>query len=177
MEGDGFYEFFTIATDYAGNQEIKMVADVKVGVSSRTLAWVDDDFNPSTPGWNYDHFNKIQKALRAVIEGGTVYVSDGIYYENIWIDRRVNLIGESKNYTIINGQHMDYGVYITSDRVNLSRFTVIDCYEGICVAASNCSISNCNFKNSTFGIYICWGRNNKIYNNTFLQTGVMISGD
>jgi len=68
--GYGFYEFFTIATDNAGNLEDKTEVEARVGVSSRSFAWVDDDFNPFTPGWGYDHFNEIQKAIRSVAEGG-----------------------------------------------------------------------------------------------------------
>jgi len=41
------------------------------------IVYVDDDYNESTPGWGYDHFDSIQDGVDAVDEGGTVYVYIG----------------------------------------------------------------------------------------------------
>ena len=45
------------------------------------IVYVDDDYNPSTPGWGLTHFNKIQDGIDAVNENGTVNVYSGIYDE------------------------------------------------------------------------------------------------
>ena len=44
--------------------------------------WVDDDYDPSTPGWGIDHFDKVWEGMAAVNAGGTVHVYAGIYFEN-----------------------------------------------------------------------------------------------
>jgi hypothetical protein len=68
------------------------------------IVYVDDDYNSSTPGWQIDHFNRIQDGIDAVDINGTVYVYNGTYYENVDISKDgINLIGEDKNMTIIDG--------------------------------------------------------------------------
>ena len=56
--------------------------------------WVDDNYNSSTPGWGYDHFDKIHDGLSAVSYGGTVHVLAGTYNESDTITRSVTLIGD-----------------------------------------------------------------------------------
>ena len=55
--------------------------------------WVDDDFDPSTPGWNITRFALIQDGVGAVTSGGTVHVAAGIYDEQVVIDKRLTLQG------------------------------------------------------------------------------------
>jgi len=64
--------------------------------------WVDDDYNASIPGWGYDHFDKIQDGIDAVLENGIVYVFNGTYYENVIVNKTIKLNGENKNTTIID---------------------------------------------------------------------------
>ena len=55
-------------------------------VPAPTEVWVDDDFDNSTPGWGTTHFNMIQDGIDALTDGGTAYVSEGEYSENLLID-------------------------------------------------------------------------------------------
>jgi len=55
--------------------------------------WVDDDYNSSTPGWDYDHFAKIQDGIDAVTAGGIVHVASGTYNEQIIINKSLILQG------------------------------------------------------------------------------------
>lgn len=43
------------------------------------VVYVDDDFNPSTPGWGYDHFDNIQDAVDNVSDYGIVNIYYGTY--------------------------------------------------------------------------------------------------
>lgn len=65
-----------------------------VALAPPTDVWVDDDFDASTPGWGYDHFDKIQDGIDAVV-GSTVHVAAGTYAEQVVINKSLNLIGES----------------------------------------------------------------------------------
>ena len=57
--------------------------------------YVDDDFNPTTPGWGVDHFARIQDGINAVASGGTVNVAAGTYNEkNILINKSVTILGD-----------------------------------------------------------------------------------
>jgi hypothetical protein len=55
--------------------------------------WVDDDYNSSTPGWGYDHFDKIQDGINGVVPGGTVNVYSGNYTEQLTIQKDLTLEG------------------------------------------------------------------------------------
>jgi len=87
--------------------------------------YVDDDFNQSTPGWNYSHFKHIQDGIDAANGNGTVYVNNGIYHENLQINKPINLIGEENAATIIEGE-IDHGhaINIYADNVEIKSFTL-----------------------------------------------------
>jgi len=132
--------------------------------------YVDNDFNPSTPGWQYDHFDKIQHGIDAVVEGGIVYVYEGKYLESLLINKALDLIGEDKNTTIIDGDYGKDVVKINADWVNISNFTIMnsyDFYAGIKIShASHASISNCIITHNYYGVDIYVSNNNFICNNT-----------
>ena len=46
----------------------------------------------------------LQDAINAASPGDTIYVHNGTYYENIVINKPINLIGEDRNHTIIYGK-------------------------------------------------------------------------
>jgi pectin methylesterase-like acyl-CoA thioesterase len=50
-------------------------------------------------------FTTIQDAIDTANEGDTIYVEKGIYCENIIINKSLILIGEDKEYTIIDGMY------------------------------------------------------------------------
>ncbi len=87
------------------------------------VVWVDDDFDSSTPGWQEDHFDSIQDGIDAV-NSSTVYVANGSYEESVTVDKSVNLIGESRQNTTINGKGASRVVDISADWVNITGFSV-----------------------------------------------------
>jgi len=130
------------------------------------FVWVDDDFNSSTPGWEYDHFNSIQDGMNAVDENGTVYVFNGIYYENVIVNKTIDLIGENRNTTIIDGMNAGDVILIRADWVNVNGFTINNGSTGIDLSSSkNNNISINIIINCRNGVWIRYSRYNKIFNN------------
>ena len=137
--------------------------------------WVDDDFNSSTPGWGYDHFNKIQYGINGVQTNGTVYVYNGTYYENVVVNKKINLIGGDKNNTIIDGVGVGDVIHITANRVNISGFMIqhagffgweTDYDAGIDVRSDYNIITDNNFDfNPLHSIYLRYGSNNIVMQN------------
>jgi len=70
------------------------------------------------------NYSNIQDAINASSNGDTVFVYNGTYYENIIVNKTVNLLGESTKDTIIDGSGFGNAVNITVDYVNLSNFTI-----------------------------------------------------
>jgi parallel beta-helix repeat protein len=90
-----------------------------------TEVWVDDNFSFSTPGWGYDRFAAIQDGIDAV-EGSTVHVAAGTYYERITLKDGVEVLGAGADVTTINGSGS--GSVVTADGVGsgtrLDGFTI-----------------------------------------------------
>lgn len=121
--------------------------------------YVDDDYNISIPGFGYDRFNRIQYGVNEIPENGTVYVYNGTYYENIVIDKTINLTGEDRNSTIIDGGENEDTVHINADHVTINKFTIqngkgTSSYAGIDIRGNNSFIWKNNIKNNVDGIYL-----------------------
>ena len=97
------------------------------------------------------NFSTIQDAIDHAYTGDTIFVYQGTYKEHIAIDKQINLIGEDRETTIINGNY-EYNtdiVYITGNHVLIQGFTIVraDFYSFglICVDSSHNTIVDCNF--------------------------------
>lgn len=138
-------------------------------------AWVDDDFNSSTQGWQKTHFNKIQDGINAVAPDGTVFVYNGIYNETIKIDKRIDLIGQDKENTIINndGSHYEH-ITLNEDSIKIENFTfenVLTGYQyGIKINSNNNIIINNKIESYNIGAYL-YGNTNLITKNEVYQNG------
>jgi len=70
------------------------------------------------------NYTTIQDAIDNASDGYTVFVFNGIYYENVAVDKQLNLIGESKNDTIIDAGGSGSAVRVSADWVKISDFTL-----------------------------------------------------
>lgn len=70
------------------------------------------------------NYSKIQDAIDNTTDGDTIFVFNGTYYENVIIDKSINLIGEDKETTIIEGSESGNFINISADWVNISGFTI-----------------------------------------------------
>ena len=71
-----------------------------------------------------DDYSTIQEAINNAVDGDTVFVKTGTYYEHIIVNRTVTLVGEDASTTIIDGSDTGHVVYIVQDNVNITGFTV-----------------------------------------------------
>lgn len=70
------------------------------------------------------NFSSIQEGIDAAYPGGTVYVYNGTYFENIVIDKSLTLIGENNINTIIDGRSTGNAVKVNADYVKIQGFTI-----------------------------------------------------
>ena len=70
------------------------------------------------------NYTNIQDAIDAAFTGDIIYVYEGIYKENIRVDKTLQLIGENRNGTIIDGGGKRDVVRIMADGVILMGFTI-----------------------------------------------------
>lgn len=128
------------------------------------------------------NYSTIQSAINAAFSGDTVFVYNGTYYEEIYINKVINLIGENKNTTVIYLNDDGVVVRINANWVNMSGFTVqhnsfCDWGGGIGITSDFNNISNNNIYNGKeFGIYLSRSRSTHIINNSFEVNGITFEG-
>ncbi len=139
--------------------------------SSNDFIYVDGDGTAD--------YVRIQDAIDNASEGDTIFVYNGTYYENIIIDKPINLIGEDTNNTIIRGDGINNIVTINSDWIDISGFNICNTLlenskEPIVCVSLNSSFSmihNNILYNCSYGIYLNSSSNNKIYKNIIYKRG------
>jgi len=86
-------------------------------------------------GTGPDNYTMIQDAIDASHAGDTIFVySDSSpYYENLVIDKSLNLLGENRETTIIDGLSKETVVRIVVGNVTVQNFTVTNAECGVLV--------------------------------------------
>ncbi len=72
------------------------------------------------------NYSSIQKAINDALDGFTIFVykESSPYKENVVIDKTIQLLGESKEATIIDGGEKEDVIRITAEKVTVSGFTL-----------------------------------------------------
>jgi parallel beta-helix repeat protein len=140
-----------------------------------SVVYIDDDYDSGTAGWGFNHFDNIQDGIDAVEEGGTVHVYSGTYYENVVVNKVVDLTGADKTTTIIDGGGTGDVIHISTDGVTVSSFTIQnsgfvgwqnDYDAGIDIRSNNNIITDNIIQGGCIqGMYLRGSSNNHIYNN------------
>jgi len=140
-------------------------------------------------GTGPNNYTKIQDAIDNASDGDTVFVFNGTYYENVIVTKSIDLLGEDKNSTIIDGNRTGDVVSLTANGVNIKGFAIQNSgsnwYEaGIHINSENNIISNNIIKNSTQGIYLYGYSQNTIAENIItnnvqngIRNGRILMGD
>jgi parallel beta-helix repeat protein len=123
------------------------------------------------------NYTRIQDAIDDASNGNTVFVYDDSspYRENVIVNKSINLIGEDKDYTVIDGSWQGTTVYISADMVNISRFRIIGIGMddiGIYLTSNFNTIMNVTFPSiNGIGIKLISSCNNTIKDSTFSSDG------
>ena len=89
------------------------------------LYFVSNERTLYVGGTGPDNYTKIQDAIDAANAGDTIFVYDDSspYYENVVINKSINLVGENKDTTVIKGKN-DNVVHIKANNANITGFTI-----------------------------------------------------
>ena len=127
-------------------------------------------------------YTRIQDAIDNASDGDTVFVYNGIYYENLNVNKILNLIGEDKDSTIIDGENKDDVIKIFEDNVKIEKFSIRNCkndyrFSGVNFDSNNNFLLDCNIYDNYWGV-LCYGDDNYISNNNIFDNGrgIMLSG-
>ncbi len=118
------------------------------------------------------NYTTIQSAIDDASPGDTVFVYSGTYEEDISISKKVTLVGEDRDKTIITSATAGHVIEIIAGNTVVEGFTVTGSASGAAIGlrASNCTIMNNNLTDNDDGIFMDAAHNNKILNNTIANT-------
>ncbi len=128
------------------------------------------------------NYTNIQDAIENASNGDTVFVynDSSPYFENIVLDKSIDLIGEDRDSTVIESSHFTNAIRIKSNWVNINGFTIrngsIQDLDGF----SNIGISDNHFINQDennfgCGITLFYVKNIIIDSNTFTNCDTSIT--
>ena len=152
-----------IGSTFAGEVDVKTVSSV--GFDGNTLY---------VGGSGPNNYSSIQEAIDDSSHGDTVFVYDesSPYYEHVIVDKSVELIGENKETTTIDGDQIGDVVTISSDQVTITGFTIErsgrdyqDQNAGIKILSNENTIAGMNITFNLFGILLSSSTGNTIVNN------------
>lgn len=154
--------------------------------SEAPRTWTVDDDGPAD-------FHTIQEAINAASDGDTIFVRNGVYCEDVVVNKTLFLVGESTASTILNGTTIEPTMIIEANDVNITGFTfegwsfeniAIDGANGVVIAGNKIifnaqgidveNSSNVAIENNTIngngldniGIMLSYSSDCKIVNNT-----------
>ncbi len=138
--------------------KLESIPDYDFVTLSRLTIYVDDDNTGGPWDGTLDHpYQYIQDGIDNSNNGDTVFVFNGMYHENIVINKSINLIGESNSQTTIDANDPGDVVSGVVDNIHIKNFTVKDGTEsGIWFYdISNSSITNCIAQSNEYdGIFL-----------------------
>ena len=103
------------------------------------------------------NYTKIQDAINYATNGDTVFVYSGIYHENLVINKKINLIGEDSEDTIIQGNGLTHAINIKNSDITISDFIISNNnnLSGIYSNKNrNITVLNCEICSNHNGIYL-----------------------
>jgi len=160
-----------IGSTFAGDVDVKTMSSV--GFDGDTLY---------VGGSGPNNYTTIQSAIDDAVDGDTVFVYNGTYYEkNIVINKSIDVIGEDRTTTFIYGDGYGDLLILQAEEINVSNFTLQNAFDGFYIESTclNFVISNNIIRNhKETGIFINPERegiriieNNQIYSNH--QAGIL----
>ena len=132
---------------------------IKASASGLSVHNIDTGFDYAT----------IQEAINAnsTLNGHTILVDAGIYYESVVVNKSLSLIGESKFNTVIDGMGVGSVVRVEACNVNITGFTLMNSsFSGVNILNSRGNNISYNIlRNNYNGIYLKNSSDNVIEGN------------
>ena len=127
------------------------------------------------------NYTSIQDAVDNASDGDTVFVYHGYYKEHVIIEKSINLIGEDREITIIDGHGCWETILIKKENVTIKSFTIENSVwygdMGIYVHSNNTTIIDNIIYGDTWALNFYHSHSNTIIGNIFdnTKTGIELT--
>jgi len=157
-------------------------SSLSVSVPSSTIYVNHDNAQGPWDGTLEHPFQSIQDGINHSLDGGTVYVFSGTYYEHVRVNRTLTLMGEDRETTIIDANHSSVCVFLASGNVRITGFTMQNSgtawYNDAGVGIKNLGLtSNGNIiegnimQYNYYGIF-AWASDNNMISNNIIRNNI-----
>lgn len=144
--------------------------------AENTLFVNNDEFILYVGGNGPGNYTTIQDALNNSDDDYTIFVFNGVYTENLTIDKKIKLLGENRDNTVIDGNYSQIVIHITTNNVIIKNFTVRNSNgfkedSGVKITSNKTVIDNCIIYRTKIGVSVFEGFENTISNCVFHTNG------
>lgn len=136
-----------------------IISNLAISASSTTSKLITKNENfLYVGGSGPENYTKIQNAVENASSDDTIFVFNGTYYENVLINKSIQLVGENEENTIIDGKDGLFSISIKSQNVLIKHIKITNSsHDGIKISKNsdrtkilNCIIEKCQW----MGVFI-----------------------
>lgn len=156
--------------------------NVDISTSNSSIRFSTDGNTLYVGGNGPNNYTRIQDAIDDAKTEDTIYVYSGIYMENLMVDKSIDLVGENKKMTIIDGNGSGTIAHFSAPGIKIRKFTLTNGGTnqddgGITINSNHNTIQDTiiNNNNESQGIQIIQAHHNTIYGNTIKNNYIGIS--
>lgn len=171
-----------ILDSYNFTKVYNMLGGITAWQSADYPVWISTVHNLNTTV-NYD---TIQAAIDApqTLDGHTIFAEEGVYYEQINVNKLLSLVGEDRSTTIIDGNETGHVIVIYQNNVTVTGFTIegsnqsriYDVYAGIRLDhVTYCNVTGNFLTNNSGGMILAYSNHNTIKRNNIDSNWAAIS--
>lgn len=152
----------------------------QVKADSTTIFVDDDNIDGPWNGSRVSPYQNITSGLENADSGDTLFVFNGFYVENVFLDKSVSIIGEDPANTVVDGNGTDFLSVIHIFRANnviIGNLTVQNTASGIGVGgtgiyvweSSNITVTECIATRCYYGLILGNSTGCRVFRNIFLD--------